>query len=418
MTVSPLIRSRQAAKARLRQRAPPHLRSGRDRLDRREHARSHRPRCRRLRGRGLDRRPQCRAARRARHPAPGRTRRDRRRELLCRTSRRGLPAPASRPRAGEGGGDRCRKPPRRLDHGRDRRRGRTEADPRGGAARHLRRRSPTRNASSRPGAIFMREVATPRDHAAAGRFGTFRRHAGDGRRAPASIERIWLTASGGPFRSPGAWTTWRGVTPKQALAASELVDGPEGHHRFGDADEQGPRADRGASSLLGRRRAARCADPSAIDRALPRLLLRRLGAGADELPGHAHADRLQPCLAGAHAGADGAARPGELGTLTFEAPDETRFPALRLAREVLAAGGSAGTVLNAANEIAVEAFLDAAHRLPGHRRLVEADARSVPAHLAALVARQRRRCAGNRRRSARSSRNRCCRGLHKPAEAR
>ena len=34
-----------------------------------------------------------------------------------------------------------------------------------------------------------------------------------------------------------------------------------------------------------------------------------------------------------------------------------RFPALRLAREVLAAGGSAGTVLNAANEVAVEAFL-------------------------------------------------------------
>jgi 1-deoxy-D-xylulose-5-phosphate reductoisomerase len=47
----------------------------------------------------------------------------------------------------------------------------------------------------------------------------------------------------------------------------------------------------------------------------------------------------------------------ELGTLTFEAPDEKRFPALRLAREVLAVGGSAGTVLNAANEIAVEAFL-------------------------------------------------------------
>ncbi|MGH9806093.1 MAG: 1-deoxy-D-xylulose-5-phosphate reductoisomerase, partial [Terriglobia bacterium] len=47
----------------------------------------------------------------------------------------------------------------------------------------------------------------------------------------------------------------------------------------------------------------------------------------------------------------------ELGTLTFEAPDIERFPALRLAREVLAAGGSAGTVLNAANEVAVEAFL-------------------------------------------------------------
>ena len=46
-----------------------------------------------------------------------------------------------------------------------------------------------------------------------------------------------------------------------------------------------------------------------------------------------------------------------LGALTFEAPDLSRFPALRLAREVLAAGGSAGTVLNAANEVAVEAFL-------------------------------------------------------------
>jgi 1-deoxy-D-xylulose-5-phosphate reductoisomerase len=47
----------------------------------------------------------------------------------------------------------------------------------------------------------------------------------------------------------------------------------------------------------------------------------------------------------------------KLGALTFEAPDATRFPALRLAREVLEAGGGAPTVLNAANEIAVEAFL-------------------------------------------------------------
>jgi 1-deoxy-D-xylulose-5-phosphate reductoisomerase len=46
-----------------------------------------------------------------------------------------------------------------------------------------------------------------------------------------------------------------------------------------------------------------------------------------------------------------------LGTLSFEAPNEERFPALRLAREVLEAGGNAGTVLNAANEVAVEAFL-------------------------------------------------------------
>jgi 1-deoxy-D-xylulose-5-phosphate reductoisomerase len=43
--------------------------------------------------------------------------------------------------------------------------------------------------------------------------------------------------------------------------------------------------------------------------------------------------------------------------LEFFAPDEIRFPALRLAREVLEAGAGAPTVLNAANEIAVAAFL-------------------------------------------------------------
>jgi 1-deoxy-D-xylulose-5-phosphate reductoisomerase len=47
----------------------------------------------------------------------------------------------------------------------------------------------------------------------------------------------------------------------------------------------------------------------------------------------------------------------KLGTLSFEAPDLERFPSLRLAREALAAGGAAATVLNAANEVAVEAFL-------------------------------------------------------------
>jgi len=43
--------------------------------------------------------------------------------------------------------------------------------------------------------------------------------------------------------------------------------------------------------------------------------------------------------------------------LTFEPPDPERFPALRITREVLQAGGRAPTILNAANEIAVENFL-------------------------------------------------------------
>jgi 1-deoxy-D-xylulose-5-phosphate reductoisomerase len=48
----------------------------------------------------------------------------------------------------------------------------------------------------------------------------------------------------------------------------------------------------------------------------------------------------------------------EVGKLTFEPPDATRFPALRLARAALTQGGGAPTVLNAANETAVRAFLD------------------------------------------------------------
>jgi 1-deoxy-D-xylulose-5-phosphate reductoisomerase len=47
----------------------------------------------------------------------------------------------------------------------------------------------------------------------------------------------------------------------------------------------------------------------------------------------------------------------KVGSLSFEAPDEVRFPALRVAREALQHGGSAPAVLNAANEVAVEAFL-------------------------------------------------------------
>jgi 1-deoxy-D-xylulose-5-phosphate reductoisomerase len=47
-----------------------------------------------------------------------------------------------------------------------------------------------------------------------------------------------------------------------------------------------------------------------------------------------------------------------VGTLSFEPPDHARFPALRLAREALEAGGAAPTILNAANEIAVHAFLE------------------------------------------------------------
>ena len=51
-----------------------------------------------------------------------------------------------------------------------------------------------------------------------------------------------------------------------------------------------------------------------------------------------------------------------IGQLTFETPDEDRFPATRLARNAAESGGAAPAILNAANEVAVEAFL--ARKIP------------------------------------------------------
>jgi 1-deoxy-D-xylulose-5-phosphate reductoisomerase len=61
----------------------------------------------------------------------------------------------------------------------------------------------------------------------------------------------------------------------------------------------------------------------------------------------------------------------KVATLAFEEPDPARFPALRLARSALEAGGAAPTVLNAANEIAVDAFLHRRLGFAGIANLVE-----------------------------------------------
>lgn len=57
--------------------------------------------------------------------------------------------------------------------------------------------------------------------------------------------------------------------------------------------------------------------------------------------------------------------------LDFQAPDEVRFPCLRLARQAAQAGGSAPAVLNAANEVAVAAFLDQRIRYPEIASIIE-----------------------------------------------
>ena len=61
----------------------------------------------------------------------------------------------------------------------------------------------------------------------------------------------------------------------------------------------------------------------------------------------------------------------DIARLDFGEPDLERFPALRLAREALEAGGSAPAVLNAANEVAVATFLDGRIQFPDISRLVE-----------------------------------------------
>ena len=70
----------------------------------------------------------------------------------------------------------------------------------------------------------------------------------------------------------------------------------------------------------------------------------------------------------------------DIATLTFEVPDPVRFPALRVARQALQIGGSAPTVLNGANEVAVRLFLD--------RKLAFLDIATVVEETLAAIPRQ------------------------------
>jgi 1-deoxy-D-xylulose-5-phosphate reductoisomerase len=75
--------------------------------------------------------------------------------------------------------------------------------------------------------------------------------------------------------------------------------------------------------------------------------------------------------------------------LDFEPPDEDRFPALRLGREVAAAGGTAGAVMNAANEAAVASFLAGelsfVEIVPACRAVLESHSFSAEASLGELL---------------------------------
>jgi 1-deoxy-D-xylulose-5-phosphate reductoisomerase len=171
------------------------------------------------------------------------------------------------------------------------------------------------------------------------------------------IEKIILTASGGPFRT-ATREAMATVTPEQAVAhpnwdmgAKISVDSAtmmnkgleliEAYHLFGLPEQQ--------IDILVHPQSVVHSMVAYVDGSV----LAQLGTPDMRTP-----------IAFALGWPSRMTTPGKrldlgaIASLTFEHPDPTRFPALRLARAALRDGGGAPTVVNAANEVAVQAFLD------------------------------------------------------------
>jgi len=172
-----------------------------------------------------------------------------------------------------------------------------------------------------------------------------------------AVTRITLTASGGPFRT-FTREAMRSVTPAQALKHPNWSMGRK------ISIDSATMMNKGLELIeawhlfpVGLERLAVLVHPQSVVHSMvefrDRSTIAQLGCPDMRVPiasTLAWPARMEtPC------------RPLDLaavGRLDFEAPDEQRFPALRLARGALEAGGSAPAVLNAANEVAVAAFLD------------------------------------------------------------
>ncbi len=171
-----------------------------------------------------------------------------------------------------------------------------------------------------------------------------------------AVDKLILTASGGPFRSFDH-EAMRSVTPAQAVAhpnwdmgAKISVDSAtmmnkgleiiEAHHLFDIPEER--------IEVLVHPQSVIHSMVAYVDGSV----LAQLGTPDMRTP-IAYALAWPARMQSPQERLDLAA----MAKLTFEPPDPERFPALRLAREVLKNGGSAPTVLNAANEVAVEGFL-------------------------------------------------------------
>jgi 1-deoxy-D-xylulose-5-phosphate reductoisomerase len=187
---------------------------------------------------------------------------------------------------------------------------------------------------------------------------------------PGVVERLIITASGGPFRGRRAdelanvtvaqalrhptWTMGGKITIDSATMMNKGLELMEAHHLFGTPYD----------------RIDVVVHPQSIVHALVQLCdgSTKAHMGYPDMRvaiGYAlhHPER-----------ADLPIRPldlVELGRLEFEAPDLEAFPCLRLAREAALAGGTAPCALNAANEVAVHAFLNGRLSFPGISAVIE-----------------------------------------------
>ncbi len=184
------------------------------------------------------------------------------------------------------------------------------------------------------------------------------------------VSRIILTASGGPFRTASLeemraatveqalrhpnWSMGAKVTIDSATMMNKGLELIEAHHLFGFDSSQIDIVVHPQSIVHG---IVEYRDGSMIAQLGPpdmRVPIANCLAWPERMPGAARLDFTQMTM------------------LTFEPPDPVRFPALVLAREALVAQNGAPTVLNAANEVAVHAFIAGHLGFAGIAALVEA----------------------------------------------
>ncbi len=172
----------------------------------------------------------------------------------------------------------------------------------------------------------------------------------------ATVERITITASGGAFRD------W----PLEKLARATVAEAST-HPNW----NMGQRITIDSASMFNKAlevietREFFGVDPEQIDVLVhPESLLHALVSFRDGgMIGHLGAPDMRHAIGYALNWPDRAHLPvarlnlAEVGRLTFTAPDPARYPALRLARGVMAAGGLAGAAFNAAKEAALDAFI-------------------------------------------------------------